>query len=285
MKVALYLSGLMTNYQKTYQNLLKNIIEPNDCDIFIVTTPYSEKKLKPIDIEQFKQQIRNLYGERIKVLKVYLPEHHNCKIDKKKWKELRKKINEYFGCGKNEKDKKKNKVNNYIFDIVRKGIWDLKCSECRKRYKFFWNYFNNREIKQKAKNPERFIEWYENLYYSRFLFMKTRTTYSVEIKHLFPFGNGAKSRKTWLRMVGIRETWDNRIHDQYFKLHLVNELRKQYETDNGFKYDAIIRCRPDALFNNPIKVDEYTLNGDIVYIFVGHKWFKLRKNDNKTYNN
>ncbi len=43
MKVALYLSGLMTNYKKTYTNLLQNIIEPNECDIFIVTSPYYEK--------------------------------------------------------------------------------------------------------------------------------------------------------------------------------------------------------------------------------------------------
>ncbi len=79
MKVALYLSGLMTNYQKTYQNLLKNIIEPNDCDIFIITTPYCEKNLKPTDLEQFKQQIRDQYGDRLKKMEIYLPEHHDCK--------------------------------------------------------------------------------------------------------------------------------------------------------------------------------------------------------------
>lgn len=286
MKVALYLSGLMTNYQKTYQNLLKNIIEPNDCDIFIITTPYCEKNLKPTDLEQFKQQIRDQYGDRLKKLEIYLPEHHDCKIDENVWKTIREKVNIHFGWGKDGKDKddKNGAVNNYLFDMINGEINKFKCKLCQKRYKFFWKYFTLKEIKKKVKTPEKFIKWLDDLYYSRYLFMKNRTSYSVSIKKKNPFGNNGKNTKKWSRMISIREKWDNRIHDQYYKLNLVNEMRKKYEKDNEIKYDAVIRCRPDALFSNPIKMEEYTLNDDIIYMFIGHKWFKPRKNDYKMYN-
>ena len=38
MKVALCISGHMRSYKKTFQNQLKNIIGPNDCDVYIYTS-------------------------------------------------------------------------------------------------------------------------------------------------------------------------------------------------------------------------------------------------------
>lgn len=40
----------------------------------------------------------------------------------------------------------------------------------------------------------------------------------------------------------------------FYKIYAANELRRKYEIETGIKYDWIIRCRPDLLFQNEIKL-------------------------------
>lgn len=44
----------------------------------------------------------------------------------------------------------------------------------------------------------------------------------------------------------------NGVTNMFYKIAKADELRQNYETKNNFKYDAVIRCRPDLLFNRPI---------------------------------
>lgn len=44
----------------------------------------------------------------------------------------------------------------------------------------------------------------------------------------------------------------------YFKIKSCNNLKINYELENNFKYDLVIRCRPDLMFTNSFEID--TLN-------------------------
>lgn len=42
---------------------------------------------------------------------------------------------------------------------------------------------------------------------------------------------------------------------QLYKIYKCNELKKQYEIDNDFKYDLVIRIRPDLVFLESLNLD------------------------------
>lgn len=64
MKTALILNSPMRTYKKMYDNLLKNIIEPNNCDIYIHTSLCDQYK-KDNKKDLFKS-ITDLYKEKLK---------------------------------------------------------------------------------------------------------------------------------------------------------------------------------------------------------------------------
>lgn len=45
----------------------------------------------------------------------------------------------------------------------------------------------------------------------------------------------------------------------YYKIYRANELKKQYEKENNFKYDIVIRCRPDFSFEDPLLLEHLKL--------------------------
>ncbi len=47
---------------------------------------------------------------------------------------------------------------------------------------------------------------------------------------------------------------------QLYKLYQANELKAQYEATHGFKYDVVIRSRPDNLFVDDLKLHEIEPN-------------------------
>jgi hypothetical protein len=55
-----------------------------------------------------------------------------------------------------------------------------------------------------------------------------------------------------------------RIYDQLRKLHLCNELRKDYQKNNDVKYDFIVKTRFDMLYIDKINWDSFT-NDKIIY--------------------
>lgn len=50
----------------------------------------------------------------------------------------------------------------------------------------------------------------------------------------------------------------------FYKIYACNEIRKQFELENEIKYDYIIRCRPDLMFNTPLTLPP--LEQNTVYI-------------------
>ena len=75
MKCALLLPGHMRHYKKTFTNQSNTIIEPNDCDIFILTSNLITNWIKPHeyiaeekDVETLEKEIRSVYGDRLKGL-------------------------------------------------------------------------------------------------------------------------------------------------------------------------------------------------------------------------
>lgn len=46
--------------------------------------------------------------------------------------------------------------------------------------------------------------------------------------------------------------WNFSIQSHFYSVWAVNQLKKQYESNNGFRYDGVIRLRTDVLFRQPI---------------------------------
>ena len=61
------------------------------------------------------------------------------------------------------------------------------------------------------------------------------------------------------------------IKSQFYNIHLSNELKKKYEKKEGFKYDIVIRCRPDYYFLRDLTLTDlsFALDGHIV---IPDKW-------------
>lgn len=54
-------------------------------------------------------------------------------------------------------------------------------------------------------------------------------------------------------------------HKYYFEsFYKVNQLKKKYENENKFKYDIVIKSRPDVLFKTPLDLTK--LNKKITYL-------------------
>ncbi len=59
----------------------------------------------------------------------------------------------------------------------------------------------------------------------------------------------------WKQTYTVRDP--NTIIGMYYKIKMVNELKKEYEQENNFNYDCVIRCRPDLLFETPININDF----------------------------
>ena len=52
----------------------------------------------------------------------------------------------------------------------------------------------------------------------------------------------------------------NMIHSMWYSIHKSNLLKIEYEKENHFEYDVVVRCRFDSIFHSPIKFENYDLN-------------------------
>jgi hypothetical protein len=50
------------------------------------------------------------------------------------------------------------------------------------------------------------------------------------------------------------ETNINSLEKMYWGIYSANRLKSKYEQENGFKYDFVIRCRPDLVIYNPLEL-------------------------------
>ena len=46
------------------------------------------------------------------------------------------------------------------------------------------------------------------------------------------------------------------VLSMFYKIEVCNNLKREYENENNFKYDCVIRCRPDLFFENNFSIDD-----------------------------
>jgi hypothetical protein len=66
-------------------------------------------------------------------------------------------------------------------------------------------------------------------------------------------------------------TTDN-IFYMFYNIYKANQLRVQYEQENNFKYDAVIRTRSDIGLPNEVNVNAYDLSSNVV-IMPNERWY------------
>lgn len=60
------------------------------------------------------------------------------------------------------------------------------------------------------------------------------------------------------------ETNIESLEKMWWGIYTANQLKCKYEEENGFKYDFVIRCRPDLVIHTPLE-----LKGNDIYIPMG----------------
>lgn len=56
------------------------------------------------------------------------------------------------------------------------------------------------------------------------------------------------------------------ILSMFRKIELCDKLRLDFESELGIKYDLVIKCRPDILFNTPIPKEELSVVNDTIWV-------------------
>ena len=130
MKVALCISGHSRSYKKTYKNQAKNLININDCDIFVFTSDQTSGKGPPpwskkINKEVLRQDLEVLYKDELKALAIETEIPENLpKPNSGDWNWARStQYHKNYMCNKLLKNYQKE--NNVKYDIVVKSRFDL----------------------------------------------------------------------------------------------------------------------------------------------------------------
>ena len=123
MKCALLLPGHMRHYKNTFSNQSKTIIDPNECDIFISTSNLITSWIKPHeyvaeekDVETLEEEIRSVYGDKLKGLIINPEENLDVIPSPLQWKRLKE-------CFKQKTLYEKE--NNFNYDVILRGRADL----------------------------------------------------------------------------------------------------------------------------------------------------------------
>jgi hypothetical protein len=123
MKCALLLPGHMGHYKYTFLNQYETIIKPNNCDIFISTsnlvTNWINSKdyvTKKHDSQLLENEIRSVYGDRLKGLIINEEEDNNLIPSPIQWKRLKE-------CFEQKTDFEKK--NNIEYDVIFRSRTDL----------------------------------------------------------------------------------------------------------------------------------------------------------------
>lgn len=53
---------------------------------------------------------------------------------------------------------------------------------------------------------------------------------------------------------------DQNIQSMFYSMKKCNELKKKYEQENNFVYDAVVKCRFDYIFTKEYNLEEFDLN-------------------------
>lgn len=63
-----------------------------------------------------------------------------------------------------------------------------------------------------------------------------------------------------------------RLVSMWYKIRDVNRLRKEYEEKNGFKYDVIVRGRPDIRHKMVLKMSDYDIKENNIFTDLKHNY-------------
>mgnify|MGYP003112600132 CR=1 FL=1 len=75
---------------------------------------------------------------------------------------------------------------------------------------------------------------------------------------------------------------DRKLSGHHWAWHRVkqsNELRKSYEKKTGDVYDAVIKSRTDLVFNKVVKVKDYNLRNNQIFLCQHHAYPKIKLHD------
>ena len=76
----------------------------------------------------------------------------------------------------------------------------------------------------------------------------------------------------WPPVRDYRGIGTDNIFNMYYNLYKVNQLRVNYEQENNFKYDAVIRTRTDIGLPIELNINNYDLSSQVV-IMPGNRWY------------
>jgi hypothetical protein len=194
-KIAILMSGGLRTFWYSIDNILNNIIIPNNADVYIYTG-YDN-----YDKNMDKIYIDNYTGDTNKCSMIFSRENRNNIENKILY------MNEYEFI--------KNKLGNYLKDIkfyqdINDDINEFE-NDYLKRVEIFKNYKNNQKITDSHYGPQKYIL------------------------------------------------------EQYFRIYKCNEMKKEYENKNEFKYDYCMRLRPDFYYDNIINLNKINIQNNSIY--------------------
>jgi hypothetical protein len=129
-------------------------------------------------------------------------------------------------------------------------------------------------LKNRSGGQENLLEIDERQYFTeklgqylkKMVFIEDdRNQYISDYTGIFPFSSPVSGATT--------PGGDHRhyyIVDAYLRQKKCNELRKQYETEHGFKYDAVVRLRSDMIFTFKLDLQGYNFGGNNLYVGSAH---------------
>lgn len=67
--------------------------------------------------------------------------------------------------------------------------------------------------------------------------------------------------------VDRREWMFQRVKSMFYSIQKSNALKLQFEEENSFKYDCVVRCRMDSILPTVFSLDELSKNPDSLFIY------------------
>ena len=123
MRCALLLPGHVRHYKSTFANQSKNIIEPNNCDIFISTSNLvtnwvsdHEYETEIREMSILEKEICSVYGNRLKGLVINHEENIDVIPSPMQWKRLKECFDQKTAY---------EKENGFVYDAILRARTDL----------------------------------------------------------------------------------------------------------------------------------------------------------------
>lgn len=158
MKVAICIIGQPRHFEETFQNIYKNIIKPNNADVFLhawFNEEESNKTLKHAGVCYYKNKNKEYIvpkNTKEKLIQLYKPKDYliekQINFQKKKYSHLKHDtlFSMYYSLMKcHDLIRNYETINNFKYDMIIKIRYDVFCYEPIIANKFNNDFFNNRK--------------------------------------------------------------------------------------------------------------------------------------------